>query len=260
MQRFRFRRATGRRNMPAKPEPGGKHMTIQSRTVPYQHRGAQLNGFLAWDGSAAGKRPVVLIAHAWHGLTDQEKEIARYVAGLGWAAFAIDLYGKVGHSRDENRALMTPFLEDRALLQDRMKTALAIARAQPECAHDAAVIGFCFGGLCALDLGRTGVDLAGVVSFHGLFGAPEVGKAEHIPAKILLLHGWDDPMVKPESVIAIAQELSAAGADWRLHAYGGTMHAFTNAEANDPDFGTVYNERAARLAWDAMESFLKEVF
>jgi dienelactone hydrolase len=236
-------------------------MTIRTVNVPYQHRGDALTGCLAWDDAQKGPRPVVLIAHAWHGLTDQERQIARYIAGLGYAAFAIDLYGATAHTRDECRALMTPFIQDRAKLQERMQTALAAARAQGHIVSDqAAIIGFCFGGLCALDLARTGADLAGVVSFHGLFGAPDVGKADRISAKILLLHGWDDPMVKPEAVLAIADELTQAGADWRLHAYSHTMHAFTNPEANDPDFGTVYNERAARLAWDAMEAFLKEVF
>ncbi len=236
-------------------------MTIQTRQAPYEHRGQALNGFLAWDDHAGGPCPLVLVSHAWGGQTDQEREIAKYVAGLGYTAFALDLFGHTGKDRDDNRALMTPFLQDRALLQERMAVSLDVARAQTDVAqHDAAAIGFCFGGLCVLDLARTGADLRGVVSFHGLFGAPDVGKAAHIPAKILLLHGWDDPMVPPDSVQAIAEELTEAGADWRLHAYGGTMHAFTNPHANDPDFGTVYNERAARLAWDAMESFLKEIF
>lgn len=235
-------------------------MTIQTRTVPYEHRGQKLNGFLAFDDAQSGKRPVVLVSHAWGGQTEQEQDIAKMLAGLGYAGFALDLFGRTGKDRDDNRALMTPFLEDRALLQDRMKASLSVARAQDVCAKDAAAIGFCFGGLCVLDLARTGADVKGVVSFHGLFGAPDTGKADRIPAKVLLLHGWDDPMVKPESVVAIADELTKAQSDWRLHAYSHTMHAFTNPHANDPDFGTVYNERAAKLAWKAMEDFLKEIF
>lgn len=234
-------------------------MTIQTTKAPYEHEGDSLNGFLAWDDSA-GKRPVVLVSHAWGGQTDQEREIAKYVAGLGYTAFALDLFGRTGKDRDDNRALITPFLQDRAKLQSRMTASLEVARAQAPSAHQAAAIGFCFGGLCVLDLARIGADVNGVVSFHGLFGAPEVGKAATIPAKVLLLHGWDDPMAQPDSVLAIAQELTEAKADWRLHAYGGTMHAFTNPEANDPDFGTVYNERAANLAWKAMEDFLTEIF
>lgn len=235
-------------------------MTIQTRTIPYEHRGQPLGGFLAWDDAQAGKRPVVLVSHAWGGQTAQERDIAEYVASLGYAAFALDLFGRTGTDRDDCRALIQPFLQDRALLQERMAAALDLARAQPECAHDAAAIGFCFGGLCVLDLARTGADVKGVVSFHGLFHAPDVGKADRIPAKVLLLHGWDDPMAKPEAVLEITAELTKAQADWRLHAYGGVMHAFTNPQADDPDFGTVYNERAANLAWSAMEDFLKEIF
>ncbi len=234
-------------------------MTIKTSTVPYEHAGDSLNGFLAWDDAAGEPRPLVLVSHAWGGQTDQEREIAKYIAGLGYTAFALDLFGRTGKDRDENRALMTPFLEDRAKLQSRMTASLEVARAQAPAAHAAAAIGFCFGGLCVLDLARIGTDLRGVVSFHGLFHKPDVGKAETIPAKVLILHGWDDPMAPPESVLSITEEMTAAKADWRLHAFGHTMHAFTNPAANDPDFGTVYNERAANLSWKAMEDFLTEI-
>lgn len=233
-------------------------MTIQTTIVPYEHSGVALNGYLAWDDSQTGPRPLVLVAHAWGGQTDMERGFAQKVAGMGYAAFAIDLFGKTGGSKEENQALIKPFIEDRALLQARMAESLRVARAQDVCAQDAAAIGFCFGGLCVLDLARIGADVAGVVSFHGLFGAPDVGKADTISAKVLLLHGWDDPMAKPESVLAITEELTEAKADWRLHAYGGTMHAFTNPAANDPDFGTVFDQRANDLAWKACEDFLAE--
>jgi dienelactone hydrolase len=123
-----------------------------------------------------------------------------------------------------------------------------------------AAIGFCFGGLCVLDLARTGEDLAGIVSFHGLFGSPGNTAGNTIRAKILVCHGWDDPMATPDQVLGLAEELTGQGADWQMHAYGKTMHAFTNPEANDPGFGTVYSERADRRSWAAMTNFLNEIF
>ena len=121
-------------------------------------------------------------------------------------------------------------------------------------------MGFCFGGLCVLDLARSGADVKGVISFHGLFNAPENLPNEPIKAKVLALHGQDDPMVPPEQVAALQKEMTNAGVDWQIHAYGNTMHAFTNPEANDPGFGTVYNAGADKRSWIAMKNFFEEIF
>jgi dienelactone hydrolase len=122
-----------------------------------------------------------------------------------------------------------------------------------------AAMGFCFGGLCVLDLARSGADLRGVASFHGLLkpnGLPPAGK---INARILIMHGYDDPMAPPEDVLAIAKEFTQAGADWQLHAYGHTAHAFTNPQANNPSVGMAYNDRADRRSWHTLIQFLEEV-
>ena len=123
-----------------------------------------------------------------------------------------------------------------------------------------AAMGFCFGGLCVLDLARIGADIKGVVSFHGLLGAPENTHGTKIKAKILALHGHDDPMVPPEQVLAFQQEMTQAGADWQFVTYGNTMHAFTNPMANNPGFGTVYQADADRRSWAAMKNFFTEIF
>jgi len=238
-------------------------MTIQTEPIGYQHQGVDLEGFRAHDDAASGKRPAVLVAHAWAGLTDFERDRARDIAKLGYVGFALDLYGKgvTGSSVEENQKLMTPFLEDRAMLQDRLKTALELARGMDAVDESrVAAIGFCFGGLCVLDIARTGEDIDGVVSFHGLFNQPDVGKADAIRAKVLALHGWDDPMAQPDDLKAFAEEMTEAGADWRVHAYGNTKHAFTNPDANDHELGTVYEPQSARLAYRAMEDFLEEIF
>jgi dienelactone hydrolase len=238
-------------------------MTIQSRTIDYQDGDIDLQGYLAWDDAVEGKRPGVMISHAWAGRSDFENGKAEALAKLGYVGFALDHYGSgiLGTNTEENSALIQPFLDDRAMLQDRMQIALEVLKGLDEVdASRVAAIGFCFGGLCVLDLARTGTDIRGVVSFHGLFGSPGNTAGNKIRAKVLALHGWDDPMAPPDQVISLAEELSSMGADWQVHGYGNTMHAFTNPQANDPEFGTVYSPDADRRSWNAMQDFLSEIF
>lgn len=238
-------------------------MALQQRVVDYRDGDSILEGRLAWDDTVDGARPGVLVAHAWGGRSDYEDGKADALASLGYAAFAIDLYGKGvrGGDPETNAALMRPFLDDRAALQQRLLVSLDELRRQPEVDGDkVAAIGFCFGGLCVLDIARCGADIAGVVSFHGLFASPGNTDGNRVRAKVLALHGWDDPMATPEAVHALAAELSEMDADWQLHAYGNTMHAFTNPAANNADMGTVYNRAADRRSWQAMSNFLQELF
>lgn len=236
---------------------------IKQRPVAYAHNGTQLEGMLVYDDSWQTAMPGVMVCHAWAGRGAFEIEKARAIAEEGYAAFAVDLYGKgvLGKSKDENMALMTPFMEDRAMLQARLKVALkAFGDQEVVDEKRIAAIGFCFGGLCALDMARSGADVVAVASFHGLFNAPGNTAGKKIKAKVLALHGNDDPMVPHADVMSLADELTAAGADWQIHIYGQTMHAFTNPDANDPAFGTVYNETADRRAWQALDDFLEEIF
>ncbi len=238
-------------------------MSLQERIVDYTDGDTTLEGRLVWDDSFSGPRPGVLVAHAWGGRSDYEDGKADALAALGFAAFSLDLYGKGvrGSSPEENGALMQPFLDDRAMLQQRLHMSLAAMREQAEVdAVNVAAIGFCFGGLCVLDLARTGADVAGVVSIHGLFAAPGNTGGNEVVARVLALHGWDDPMATPGNVNAFAAEMSGRGVDWQLHAYGNTMHAFTNPAANDASLGTVYDATADRRAWQAMANFLNELF
>ena len=155
---------------------------------------------------------------------------------------------------------MTPMMSDRAILQARIGAAADAVRSQPESADEpVAAIGFCFGGLCVLDLARSRQDVAGVVSLHGLLLPADNLPDPSLQAKVLVLHGYDDPMVAPEQMLAFTTEMTATGCDWQLHAYGQTLHAFTNPEANDPDFGTVYSATASRRAYRALDDFLAEV-
>ncbi len=237
-------------------------MSIQTRTIEYSHNGVLLEGLLAFDDAVDAPRPAVMVSHAWVGRDEFAVGKARALAELGYVGFALDMYGKgvLGANPEENAKLMGPFMDDRALLQGRQAAALDTLRKQPEVdAARVAAIGFCFGGLCVLDLARSGADLRGVVSFHGLLSPPGNTEGNTILPKVLVLHGYDDPMGPPDQLVALADELTRAGADWQIHAYGGTVHAFTNPKADDPGFGTVYKESADRRSWRAMRNFLEEV-
>jgi len=238
-------------------------MAIVSNTVAYLDGDVLLEAFFAFDDALIGRRPAVLINHTWAGRDGFVAEKAKKLAALGYVGFAVDMYGKgvLGSSPEENMKLMQPFMADRAMLQQRMKAALAAVRLMPWVDDSKiAAIGFCFGGLCSLDLARTGVDIKGVVSFHGLLLPPGNTPDKAIKAKILALHGHDDPLVPDEQVLAFEQEMTEADADWQLHIYGNTMHGFTNPLANDPVFGAVYQPDADQRSWLAMQNFLTEIF
>jgi len=234
---------------------------VKEEYISYQQGAANLEGYLAYP---EGKNlPAVIIFHAWRGRDDFVKEQARMLAHLGYAGFAADIYGKgiLGKSPEESSRLMQPFMEDRSLLRKRILAAWNTVNAWKGVDRaKIAAIGFCFGGLCALDLLRMGVEIQGVVSFHGLLMAPQGINQEKIKGKALVLHGNDDPMVPPEQVRAFAEEMTHAGVDWQMHIYGNTMHAFTNPLTNDPKAGTVYKALASKRAFLAMENFFAEIF
>ncbi len=212
--------------------------------------------------NGAGPHPAVLIAPTIRGPSDLERQVAMRLAERGWLAAVIDVYGadKRDMTPDDARAEMNALLADRALLRDRLLAALAFVRGLDgvDTARVAA-IGYCFGGLCALDIARTGTrDVAGVASFHGILAPPGLGEQPPIAARLLVLHGWDDPLATPDEVLALARELTAAGADWQLHAYGHVGHAFTNPAASAP--GLAYDAAADRRSFAALQDFLGEIF
>lgn len=212
---------------------------------------------------ADGPLPVVLVCHAWDGLNDEVRDKARKLAKEGYIAFAIDVHGggKVYTDRTELTAALTPYLEDRNLLLQRMLGAVTAAKAIPGADPSRmGAMGYCFGGLAVLDLARAGGDdIKGVVSFHGLLRGNNLDNPTTLSAKVLVLHGEDDPLVPPEQVAEFKAEMNAKQVDWQLHAYSHCMHAFTRPAANDPAFGAVYNAAADRRSWQSMLNFLCEV-
>jgi dienelactone hydrolase len=237
-------------------------MAFRSELLEYCAGDTICEGFAAYDASSSAKRPCVLIAHAWDGPNDYMRAKALDLAGMGYLGFALDVYGKGvrGGAHEDNSLLMAPIVNDRALLHRRLNAAFVASKRHPLTDPERiAIIGYCFGGLCALDLARSvPPGLLAAVSFHGVLHPPRLGPQASITAKILILHGWKDIFVPSADVLAITRELSDAGADWQLTVFGHAMHAFTNPTVNDLQGGIAYDATADRRSWTAMSGFLEE--
>ena len=207
--------------------------------------------------------PTVIIIPTVMGVQPLELGFAEKLVALGYHAVVADLFGRrftPGVDKEAAFAAMGELRADRAALRERLLEILEEVRKRDHVQKDkVAVIGYCFGGQCALDVARSGADVAGVAAFHGLFdpcGLPP----QPIKAKVAAYHGWDDPMVPPEAVVALGQELTAAGADWQIHAYGHVGHGFTNPKAHEIGIeGVFYHEAAARRSWASLVNFLGEI-
>lgn len=237
---------------------------IETRSVEYRQGNTRLVGYLAFPKDVTGPLPGILVVHEWMGLNDYAKHRADQLAELGYIAFAADIYGdgKIAANREEAGKLAGSYKNDRPLLRARVAAGLATLKAQPGVAGDKiAAIGYCFGGTAVLELARSGADIAGVVSFHGGLDTPTSQDAKNIRAKVLALHGADDPYVPADQVAAFENEMRQAGVDWQLIVYGGAVHGFTNpANGTDNSKGAAYNALADARSWVAMQQFFNELF
>ncbi len=238
---------------------------IERQTIIYDGPGGPFEGVAAFDSDAAGPRPGVLIVPNVLGEKEQDRVTAERIAALGYVGLVADVYGQGKRTTRESpdpAMYMTPLNADRALLRDRLLASLAALHALPQVdTRQTAAIGYCFGGKSVIDLARAGGDVLGVVSFHGIFDAPGYDYPTPIRAKLLICHGWDDPLALPDSVTGLAAELTEAGADWQLLGFGGAGHAFTDSGLTvSPRPGFGYNANADRRSWAAMTAFLAELF
>ncbi|MEW6337926.1 MAG: dienelactone hydrolase family protein [Acidobacteriota bacterium] len=236
---------------------------IRSEVVAYRHGEVPLQGELFWDDGAKGQRPGVLIVHQWMGPTDYERMRARQLVELGYVAFVADVYGKGVRPANANEAgaLAGSYKADRTKLRGRVAAGLeALGSAGQADPRRLAAIGYCFGGTAVLELARSGAGVAGVVSFHGGLDSPSPADGRNIKARVLVLHGADDPFVPAADIAAFQQELRDARVDWQMVWYGGAVHSFTHADAgSDASKGAAYDEAADRRSWRAMRAFLEEV-
>lgn len=237
-------------------------MATTRRTILHDIDGAPYES-VAVVTEDAGRKPGILLLPNVLGIKDADVAYAEKVAALGYNVLVADVFGqgnRATRADPDPARFMNVLNADRALLRARVAAALDLLKALPEVdATRTAAIGFCFGGKCVLDLARSGADMAGGVSFHGVYDAPPFPSAT-ITAKLLICHGWDDPIAPPEATVALAKELTETGCDWQIHAYGHTGHAFTDHAVNMPDKGLAYNADADRRSFRAMADFLSELF
>jgi dienelactone hydrolase len=234
----------------------------KDRAIAHEFEGEDLESVFVGrrDGQA---RPTVILIPTVMGVSQLEIGFGRQLVELGYNSLVADLFGKKFHGapRDTMFGEMTRLRGDRAALRRRLLSILELVQSLSEVTPNQIVAaGYCFGGQCALDLARTGVEFAAAVSFHGLFDPPGL-PPEKIKAKVVAFHGWDDPMVPPDKVVALGQELTEAGCDWQIHAYGHVGHGFTNPHASDLQIdGVAYNALAAERSWTSFINLLEELF
>jgi dienelactone hydrolase len=230
--------------------------------IPLQFEGEELESVFVGrrDGQA---RPTVLLIPTVMGVSDLEIGFGKQLVELGFNAFVADLFGKKfrGADRDVMFGELNRLKSDRAALLRRLQAVLQQVLGLEEVDGGKVVVsGYCFGGMCALDLARSGADIVAAVSFHGLFDPPGLAE-QKIKAKVVAFHGWDDPMVPPEKVVALGQELTAAGSDWQIHCYGNVGHGFTNPKAHEIGIdGVFYHQLAAERSWTSFIDLLEERF
>lgn len=241
---------------------------IQSREIPYQTAdGTRLVGYFAWDDSLKGKRPGVIVVHEWWGLNDYARQRARQLAELGYAALAVDMYGDGKHTTHAHEAkdMMTIVVGDSQLSYHRALAGLELLKAQPEVdAKKVAAIGYCFGGKIVLDMARQGMDLAGVVSFHGALATATPAQKGKVKAKVLVLNGEADHFIPASDISNLKKEMKDAGVDFSFVNYPGAKHAFTSPDADrlgrENGMDIAYNEAADKDSWQKMQAFFQRLF
>jgi dienelactone hydrolase len=237
---------------------------LHSEAVEYKQDGTVLEGFVAYEKGVKGKVPGVLVVPDWYGLKDHYRGVAESLAKLGYVAFAADIYGKGIRPANNKEAAVEAkkYKSDRNLMRKRVLAALEVLKKNKHVdPNRIAAIGYCFGGTVILELARSGAPISGVVSFHGGLGTPTPQDAKNIKAKVLALHGADDPYVPPKEVGAFIEEMRNGGVDWQMVFYGDAVHSFTKPGAGmDKSKGAAYNENAAKRSWEAMKALFKEIF
>ncbi len=240
---------------------------IHTETINYNAGGVTLQGYLAYDPAQGGERPGVLVVHEWWGQNDYIRRRARMLAELGYTALAVDMYGdgkNTEHPEDANKFMME-VLGNLDVAEARFRAAYDLIAAQ-EATDPAkiAAIGYCFGGAVVLHMARTGMDLEGVASFHGNLATKTPAEPGNVKAKVLVLHGADDPFVPAEQVEAFKSEMESAKVDLEFLAYPGAVHSFTNPGATaigeEFDLPLAYDESADEKSWAKLDSFLEEIF
>jgi dienelactone hydrolase len=237
---------------------------MKTEDIEYSFGAKKFSGYLVYDETKTGKRPGVLVVHEAWGLGEHVKLRAERLAQLGYVAFCADMLGggRQLTNAEEMMSELGALFADTEEFHGRARAALAVLAGRPEVdATRLGGIGFCMGGTTVLELARNGADLRGVMSFHGGLTPLKAATPGSVKAKVISATGADDPMIPAEQVQAFESEMRAAGADWEVILYGGTVHSFTNAKADGSIMPAIlYNAQADKRSWATMVDFFAEVF
>ena len=239
---------------------------LKEENITYNGDNTSMNGYVVYKDSGQEKRPAVLVVHEWWGLNDYSKRRARELADLGYVAMAVDMFGngQTASSPDEAMKLAGPFYQDPQLTKTRLDAALVKLKTFPQVdTSNIAAIGYCYGGYTVLNAAKLGEPLKGVVSFHGNLGGVKPDK-NLLKARVLVLHGEADPIVKQDEVSQFRKQMDSAGANYTFKSFPNAKHAFTNPAADSVEnkfhIGVGYNADADRQSWNDMKDFLRGLF
>ena len=238
-----------------------------TQEIDYQVDGTTLKGYMAYDDTIKGQRPGIIVVHEWWGLNDYARKRARMLAELGYTAFALDMYGEGKQARhpDDAKKFSSEVMQNFPMAKARFSAALDVLRKHRTVdPRRIAAIGYCFGGGVVLEMARSGIDLAGVASFHGMLATSHPAQAGTVKAKILVMTGAEDPFVPPAQVARFKQEMDAAKVDYKVNSYPGAKHAFTNPDADNSgekfNLPLAYNQAADQASWKEMQDFFRDLF
>lgn len=239
---------------------------METQEIEYRAKGKTMVGFLAYDDKNKAKRPAILVCHAFEGRNELSCEYAKWISTLGYVGFAVDMFGnkKIEQTLNGCMGEINPFFENRNLVMERLNPAIdAVCSNERVDPTKIGAIGFCFGGMCVLDLARNSNRVKGVVSVHGILTRPEKVSLEKIEAKVLVLQGYKDPQVKKEQIDGFMKEMDQHAKDWQFHFYGDAKHAFTDPKASEigpKEMGREYNLKAVHRTKKTTQAFFEEVF
>jgi dienelactone hydrolase len=243
------------------------HAEIIGKVVEYTADNITLKGYLAYDNTLKEKQPAVIVVHEWWGVTDYPKKRAEMLASLGYVAFAVDMYGdgKVADNPGDAQKLAGESMKDLSMLKAKFVAAIELLKKNEHVdSTRIAAIGYCYGGGVVLNMARAGINLKGVVSFHGSLATTTPAEKGNVKAKILVCNGGADKFISESDIKNFKQEMKAAGADFKFLSYQGALHAFTNPGATELgkkfNMPIAYNESGDKKSWKEMQIFFKRIF
>ena len=243
------------------------HAEIICKTVEYTADSVSLKGYLSYDNSITGKRPAIIVVHEWWGITDYPKKRADMLASLGYVAFVADMYGdgKIADNPGDAQKYAGESMKDLSLLKAKFLAARDLLMKDENVdPNRIAAIGYCYGGGVVLNMARLGIDIKGVVSFHGSLATKMPAEKGKIKARILVCNGGADKFVTGKDIDNFKKEMKNAGTHFKFISYDGALHAFTNPAATELgikfSMPIAYNEKADKKSWKEMQKFLAVIF